>query len=174
MGGSIHVFCLFIQTHLVNSLLNAPAASQTYRVQSRFLPPPPAPQLLFLGASHPRLWQLCSARCKTKVSVLGSSPSLQLPIQSIIKSWLRDLWHSPGTRPLLPLSASSPTRAMPASSLAGLPTDCCYPLGPHQGLTLTLQTEITLLKGKPDPVSALLRISLCLPPLSERNPKSSP
>lgn len=79
---------------------------------------------------------------QTKVSVLGSSPSLQLPIQSIIKSWLRDLWHSPGAWPLLPLSASSPPRAMPASSLAGLlPIDCCQPLGPHQGLTLTLQTK---------------------------------
>lgn len=144
-------------------------------VQSQFLLPPPAPQLLFLGASYPRLWQLCSVRPQTKASVLGSSPSLQLPIQSVIKSWLRDLWHSPGTD------------HCSQSLLLHHPGLCQHPLWQvfcPQTLLLPSWTppkshphaadKITLPKAKSGPVSALLRIFLLLPSLSERNPKSSP
>ena len=43
MGGSTHVFCLFIQTQLVNSLLNAPLAPQTYLFRVDSCPHPQLP-----------------------------------------------------------------------------------------------------------------------------------
>ena len=144
-------------------------------VQSRFLPPSPAPQLLFLGASQPRLRQLCSVRPQTKVSVLGSSPSLQLRIQSIIESWpswpLTFTWD-PTTAPTLlihhPGLCQHPLWQVFCPQTLLLPSWTPPKSHPHPG------GKITLPKAESGPVSALLRIFLLLPSLSERNPKSSP
>lgn len=86
------------------------------RVQGRFLPLTPQP--LSLGPSHPRLWQLHSARrtgqsqCQTPAHLFGSQP--------IIKPWLHNLRRLPRTWPLLPLPDPSPPRATSLSPLAGL------------------------------------------------------
>lgn len=175
MGGSFHVFCLFIQTNLVNSLLNAPLASQTYHVQSRFLSPPPAPQLLFLGDSHPRLWQLRSVRRTDQSQCVRLQPfsSTPHPIHhQVVTSWpLTFTWGLTTAPTLCFLTTQGYASILSGRSSAHrlLPATWAPPR-PHSHPA----DKITLLKGKPDPVSALLRISLCLPPLSERNPKSSP
>ena len=147
-------------------------------VQSRFFPPSPAPQLLFLGASHPRLRQLCSVQSQTKVSVLGSSPSLQLPIQSIIKSW--PSWPLTFTWDLTtaPTLCSFTTQGY-ASILSGRSSAhrlCCYPLEPHQSLILTLEAKSLFLKLSPVP-SRLCSESSCSSHLFQKeiqNPHRGP
>lgn len=130
-------------------------------VQSRFLPHPQLPSCSSWVLLIPDLWQLRSVRCKTKFSVLGSALLFNSPSSSS-SQWL-DLWHHPG-----PDHCSHSLLLHPGlcSILSGRCHRLLLPLDPQVSLSPCRQKSL-FWKVSLIHVSALLRISLCLPPLSK-------
>lgn len=123
MGGSTHVFCLFIQPQLVNSLLSGPQHLSLTCSESILAPIPSSPAAL-LGSfsAQTSAAVFCQATDQSQCVRLQPFSSTPHPIHHRVVTFVTSDIHLGPDH--CSHSSHSPPRAMPASSLAGLlPTD---------------------------------------------------